>query len=127
MSSDTGTVTSAFPRRGDISQVGVNVNIPLFASDADQTRRTVTLGVRQQLSAALAAIAQVLDAQGKLFEARRDLSRARYDAWLAYIKLQAVAGTLSETDLAELDGLLLVVETPDLRVVPRRPPRPEAP
>ena len=71
--------------------------------------------------------AQVLDAQGKLFEARRDLSRARYDAWLAYIKLQAVAGTLSETDLAELDGLLLVVETPDLRVVPQRPPRPEAP
>ena len=177
MSSDTGTVTSAFPRRGDISQVGVNINIPLFASgatqarvretlalrdkvrsDADQTRRTVTLGVRQQLSAALAAIAQVrgleaavrsqelsfranrrgyevglkvnaqvLDAQGKLFEARRDLSRARYDAWLAYIRLQAAAGTLSETDLAELDGLLLVVETPDLRVVPPRLRRPEAP
>jgi outer membrane protein len=34
MSSDTGTVTSIFPRRGDTSAVALNVTIPLFASGA---------------------------------------------------------------------------------------------
>lgn len=171
MSRDTGTVTSFFPRDGDSSTLGVNVTVPLFASGATQARvreasaqrdkaaadvelarRTVTLGVRQGFSAALAAIAQaraldlaqrsqalslranqrgyevgmkvnaeVLDAQSRLFEVRRDLARARYDAWLAYARLQALGGTLGEAELAQLDGLL--VDAVPQKMMPARPSR----
>lgn len=170
-SRDTGTVTSFFPRDGDTSAVGVNINVPLFASGATQARvreasaqrdkaladvevarRTVTLGVRQGFSAALAAIAQaralalaqrsqglslranqrgyevgmkvnadVLEAQSRLFEVRRDLARARYDAWLAHARLQALGGQLGEVELAQLDGLLIDLEPQKL--LPPRPPR----
>ncbi len=172
MSRDTGTVTSLFPREGDTSAVGVNINLPLFASGATQARvreasaqrdkaladvevarRTVTLGVRQGFSAALAASAQaraldlaqrsqalslranqrgyevgmkvnadVLEAQSKLFEVRRDLARARYDAWLAHARLQALGGQLGEAELALLDGLLIDAEPQQM--LPPRPPRP---
>lgn len=171
MSSETGTVTSFFPRRGDTQAVGISVNIPLFAggatqskvaealalrdkaqSELDTARRTLTLGVRQAFSATLSAVAQarglasavrsqelsfranrrgyevgmkvnaeVLDAQSKLFEARRDLSRARYDAWAGYIKLKALVGRLVAADLLALDELLVVAEAPTMRV-PARPP-----
>lgn len=169
-SSDTGTVTSIFPRRGNSSTVGINLNIPLFASgathskvrearalrdkaqsDVDAARRTVNLGVRQNTSATLSAISQahgleaavrsqelafranrrgyevgmkvnaeVLDSQSRLFEARRDLSRARYDAWLGYIKLKALAGHLEESDISALEALLVPVEQANMRV-PHRP------
>ncbi len=164
-SSDTGTVTSVFPRRGDSSAVGLNVNIPLFASGATQAkvkealalrdkadadvqsaRRNVVLGVRQSFSAALAAIgrahgletavrsqelamranrrgyevgmkvnAEVLESQSRLYEVRRDLSRARYDAWIGYTKLKALAGRLLEADIAELDSLLVDADATPLR------------
>lgn len=157
MSSDTGTVTSIFPRRGDSSQLGVSVNIPLFASgatqakvretlalrdkaqnDVDAARRTVQVGVRQSFSAALSQVglargletatrsleaafqanrrgyevgmkvnADVLDAQSKVFESRRDLSRARYDAWLGFLKLKSFAGQLTDADVDRLDALLI--------------------
>jgi outer membrane protein len=55
---------------------------------------------------------EVLDAQTRLFEARRDLSRARYDAWINFSKLKALAAQLSEPDLVELEGLLVAV-TPE--------------
>lgn len=53
--------------------------------------------------------AEVLDTQSRLFEARRDLSKARYDAWLGYLKLKAMVGELRETDAVNLDGLLVVL------------------
>ncbi|WP_369660235.1 TolC family protein [Variovorax sp. V15] len=168
-SSDTGTLTTAFPRGGNSSAVGVNLNIPLFASgathskvnearalrdkaqsDVDAARRTISLGVRQNTSATLSAIgqahgleaavrsqelafranrrgyevgmkvnAEVLDSQSRLFEARRDLSRARYDAWAGYIKLKALAGRLDESDISTLDALLVSVAQADMRL-PRR-------
>lgn len=168
-SSDTGTITTTFPRRGNSSAVGVNLNIPLFASgathskvnearalrdkaqsDVDAARRTVNLGVRQNTSATLSAISQahgleaavrsqelafranrrgyevgmkvnaeVLDSQSRLFEARRDLSRARYDAWVGYVKLKALAGRLDESDIAALETLLVPVVQADMRL-PRR-------
>jgi len=51
--------------------------------------------------------ADVLEAQGKLFEARRDLSRARHDAWASYFKLRALAGQLNEGDWQSLDAQLV--------------------
>ena len=170
-SSDTGTVTSIFPRRGDTSQVGVSMNIPLFASgatqakvretvalrdkaqsDVDAARRTVQVGVRQNFSASLSQVslargletatrsleaalqanrrgyevglkvnAEVLDAQSKVFESRRDLSRARYDAWLGFLKLKSFAGQLIDADVDSLDTLLILA--PPLPTRGRNPPR----
>lgn len=51
--------------------------------------------------------ADVLEAQGKLFEARRDLSRARHDAWASYFKLRSLSGLLDEADWQALDAQLV--------------------
>jgi outer membrane protein len=160
LSSESGSVTSSQRRRADSTQVGVNVNIPLFAgfgtqakveeaialkdkaqSEVDAARRNLTLGVRQGFTTTLSAISQargldaavkssqtalranqrgyevgmrvnaeVLDAQTKLYEALRDRSRARYDAWVNYFKLKALAGRLAEADVGELDALLVEVD-----------------
>lgn len=65
--------------------------------------------------------AEVLDAQQKLFEARRDLSKARYDAWLNFIKLDAVAGRLDEMQIALLDAVLVSqVEAAPVETAPLR-------
>ena len=159
-SQDNGTVTSFLPRRGDGSAVGLNFNLPLFASgatqskvreamalrdkaasDVDASRRAVQLSVRQAFTSTLSqtSLAQgletanrsleealranrrgyevgmkvntdVLDAQSKLFEARRDLSRARYDAWLNYFRLRDASGHLGVADVQLLDALLPVVQ-----------------
>jgi outer membrane protein len=168
-SSDTGTYTTQQPRRGKSSVVGVNVNIPVFASGATQAKvnearalfakaqsdvnaaqRNVNLGVRESLSAALSAItqahaletavvsqeaafranrrgyevgmkvnAEVLDSQGRLFEARRDLSRARYDAWVSYFRLKVLAGFFQDKDVKELESRLEPVDKIELRL-PKR-------
>lgn len=51
--------------------------------------------------------ADVLDASAKLFEARRDHSRARHDAWAGYFRLRALSGALNEADLHSLDAQLV--------------------
>jgi outer membrane protein len=61
--------------------------------------------------------AEVLEAQSKVFESRRDMLRARYDAWLNYLKLTSFAGTLDEAGIAEIDRLL--VATPPAQPLPR--------
>ncbi len=72
--------------------------------------------------------AEVLESQAKLFESRRDLSRARYDAWLNFMKLKAAAGSLGEADVAELDALLVPVPAAAMRGRnPERPPSRQAP
>ena len=168
-SNDNGTVTSVFPRRGDIAALNFNLTIPLFASGATQfkvkealalrdkaqadwdgARRNVALAVRQSFANALAAIGQargleaavksqelslranrrgyqvgmkvnadVLEAQTKLFETQRDLSRARYDAWTTFLKLKAQSGQLTQEDIEALDAALVVRPTPEI-FVPQR-------
>jgi len=163
-SSDTGTFVTAIPRRGKNSAVGVNLNIPLFASgatsakvneakamrdkaqsDVDAALRTVNLSMRENVMTTLSAITQahgleaavrsqelalratrrgyevgmkvnveILDSQTRLFEARRDLSRARYDAWVGYIKLKALTGHVDESDIESLGALLVPVAQVDL-------------
>ncbi len=153
---DTGTVVTSTPRRGDSAQLGINLNLPLYASggiqarveetralqqksesDLASVRRAVALNVRQAFSNVLAALgltkgleaalrsaeistqankrgyelgmkvsSDVLDAQSRAFEVRRDLSRARYDAWAAQKRLRAAAGMLDESDFYELETLL---------------------
>ena len=48
----------------------------------------------------------VLNAQQQLYSTRRDLAKARYDTMVNGLKLKAVAGSLAEADLAQLNSLL---------------------
>ena len=48
----------------------------------------------------------VLNAQQQLFQARRDLLAARYNAILSQLRLKAASGGLQEEDLAEVNRLL---------------------
>ncbi len=51
-------------------------------------------------------IVDVLDAQGNLYGAQRDYSRARYDYLLSTLQLKQAAGTLSATDVKQLNDLM---------------------
>jgi outer membrane protein len=63
----------------------------------------------------------VLNAQQQLYIARRDLSKARYDTLVNSLRLQSAAGTLSEEDLAQVNGLLGAAQTSnDLNFDPRK-------
>ena len=48
----------------------------------------------------------VLNSQGQLFTARRDLAQARYVYMTGIIALKATAGVLTEDSIAEVDALL---------------------
>jgi outer membrane protein len=62
---------------------------------------------RRAYEVGLKVNAEVLESQSRWFEARRDLARARYEAWLAWARLQALAGALDERVLADIDTLLV--------------------
>jgi outer membrane protein len=49
---------------------------------------------------------EVLNAQRELYRTKRDLSQARYAWLLSRLRLKAATGTLSETDLGEINSLL---------------------
>lgn len=48
----------------------------------------------------------ILNAQQQLFSTRRDLSKARYDTIINGLKLKSAAGTLTEQDVQQVNGLL---------------------
>ncbi len=48
----------------------------------------------------------VLNAQQQVSTTRRELARARFDTLMAELKLKAAAGSLSEADLQQVNGLL---------------------
>jgi outer membrane protein len=48
----------------------------------------------------------VLNAQQQLFSTERDLAKARYDTLLNGLKLKSAAGSLTEDDLMQVNGLL---------------------
>jgi outer membrane protein len=53
------------------------------------------------------SIVDVLDAQRELLRARRDYARSRYDYLLDTLRLKQAAGIISETDLAQINNLLV--------------------
>lgn len=65
----------------------------------DSTRLGLEVGVRTTVD--------ILNAQQQLYSAKRDLAAARYNYILSNLRLKAAAGTLSETDLNEVDKSLL--------------------
>jgi len=56
------------------------------------------------------SIVDVLDAQRELLRARRDYARSRYDYLLDALRLKQAAGILSETDLEQINNLLVASE-----------------
>ncbi len=58
------------------------------------TKKSLIGGVRTNLD--------VLDARKQLFEAKRDLSLARYNCLVAYVNLKKAAGTLTVADLEKI-------------------------
>ena len=48
----------------------------------------------------------VLNAQQQLYSTRRELAAARYNAILSQLRLKAAAGSLSETDVEDVDRAL---------------------
>ena len=63
------------------------------------TQMSLKAGSRTQLD--------VLNAQQQLFTTQKDLSKARYDTLINGLKLKASVGALSETDIDEVNGLLV--------------------
>ena len=49
----------------------------------------------------------VLNAQRELYRAQRDYARARYDYLISVLQLKQAAGQLTETDLLQIDKLLV--------------------
>ena len=47
----------------------------------------------------------VLNAENQVYVAKRDLARARFDTLLSQLKLKAAVGSLSETDLEQINPL----------------------
>ena len=60
----------------------------------------------QGLRSGLDTLLQVLDAERDLYAAKRDSARARYDYLINRLKLKQAVGTLSDADLAEMNGLV---------------------
>jgi len=62
----------------------------------EATQKSVKGGLRTNLD--------VLNAQQQMFSAKRDLSRARYNYLLGYLRLRQAAGLASESDLHDVAG-----------------------
>lgn len=105
-------------------QIGVRQNFTAAQSSIalvgglETAKRSLELSLkanRRGYEVGLRVNSEVLEAQSKVFEAQRDLSKARYDAWLYYTRLKAFAGTLIATDIDQLDRLLVTVEELPMR------------
>jgi outer membrane protein len=111
--------------------LGVRQQLSALLSAAGQARGLETAARSQELAmranrrayeVGMKVNAEVLESQSRWFEARRDLARARYEAWLAWARLQALAGALDERTLADLDALLIEQsEAPQARPLQRSP------
>ena len=60
----------------------------------------------ESFAAGIGTSLDVLDTSRDLFRVKRDSAAARYDYLLNGLRLKPVAGTLSETDLAQINGWL---------------------
>lgn len=69
---------------------------------SESARELKTEGYKSGLETLL----QVLDAERDLYAAKRDSAKARYDLLLNRLRLKQAVGTLSDTDLAAINGLL---------------------
>lgn len=67
---------------------------------------TALVGTQKGHEAGMRSNVEVLTAQEKLYSAKRDLARERYKLIYSRIQLKQVAGLLTESDIAEINGWL---------------------
>jgi protease secretion system outer membrane protein len=70
-------------------------------------------GMQKSMTAGYRTNADVLDAQSKVYTARRDLARARYDYLVARMRLQLQAGATLDEIVADIDAQLARVPHDD--------------
>jgi outer membrane protein len=148
-------VTASTLVQSDLSNIGLQLNIPIFqggavnsrtreaianrqAADAglESAKRTAALSAQQSYLGVVNGLAQVraldaalissvsalesnklgyevgvrinidvLNAENQVYVTRRDLAKARFDTLLSLLKLKAAIGSLSETDLEQINPL----------------------
>ncbi len=127
----TGTTRAAKLRETLALEDKTRNDLEALKRNAQQTTRTVYYGVQSlagQVKAYEAAEASsqsaldanklgyevgvrinidVLNAQSQLYDTKAKLARARYDVLVSNLKLRQSAGTLAESNLQEIDSLLL--------------------
>ena len=82
-----------------IAQVGALEQALVSSQSAlDSNKLGYEVGVRINID--------VLNAQQQLYQTRRDLAVARYNAIINHLKLKAAAGTLRDEDLEEVNRAL---------------------
>ena len=125
-----GGINSSLVREARARERAADANLRRLTAEAErQTRqlfRQVQTGYaeiaahEQVLASAIAAgqatgygydagtrtISDVLDANSRVVEARRNLAEARYTLLLSLLQLKQVSGSLSERDFVEIDRLL---------------------
>lgn len=112
--------------------VGANVRQAFFTALSAMARFKGLLTAERSAETALKANkrgyevgmrinADVLNAQSQLFETRRDKARAWHEAWASFIKLKAVAGGVTEVDLAQIDALFAAAAPGAAVAVPPAP------
>jgi len=127
----TGTVRSAKLRETLALEDKTRNDLQALTRNAQQTTRTVYYGLHSlagQVKAYEAAEASsqsaldanrlgyevgvrinidVLNAQSQLYDTKAKLAKARYDVLVSNLKLRQAAGTLAESNLEEIDGLMV--------------------
>jgi outer membrane protein len=96
-----GTRTAFLGVQSGLSQIRALEAAEVSSNSALESNRLgYEVGVRINID--------VLNAQQQLYSTRRDLAKARYDTMVNGLKLKALAGSLAEADLAQLNTLLEV-------------------
>lgn len=127
----SGFATSSKIREAISLESKARADLDTVRRNAAQTARSAYLGVQSGLSQVRALEAaeissnsalesnrlgyevgvriniDVLNAQQQLYSTRRDLAKARYDTLVNGLKLKAAAGALVDSDIAQLNSLLV--------------------
>jgi outer membrane protein len=98
------------------SALGVRQQFSAILAASGQARGLVTAVSSQDVAlranrrgyeVGIKTAADVLTAQSRWFEARRDLTRARLEAWVAWARLRGLVGRLDLALLQEIDALMV--------------------
>lgn len=73
---------------------------------------TAEIATRNGYDAGTRTITDVLDAQSRVVQSRRDLNTARYNLLLGLLQLKQIVGRLTVADFSEIDRLLAQPATP---------------
>ena len=73
---------------------------------AERSAQQLALSSRKSMQAGVRTLVDVFNADQRIAQAQRDLARARYEMLVAYVRLQALAGSDEGAGIAAVNGLL---------------------